>query len=143
MRVEAAASESPCREWLEAKLGRLLCADLAWSDSITPGPIDFLGAFAAGFIEFPDIGGYWLVRRVRVPTGAAGGSIIPDTPEAVEEALLCRVDVLCLRRIEPDRRGRTGGGREAAPRPSITAVSIVSCERFPPTNPRSPPDAEN
>lgn len=51
--------------------------------------------------------------------GAVGASIGPDAPEMVEELLGCRLDVLGLRKIEPDLPGRfaTGGMPERAPPP--------------------------
>ena len=77
--------------------------------------------------------------------GADGGSISPAAPDVVEDILLCRVDVLCLRKIEPDRMGRAPDGAllNVVTRPSFTDVSIASWESFPPIEPRSPPDIEN
>ena len=71
---------------VDAILGRRLCdALVVKSESITPGPIDLRGAFE----EFvPDMGGYWLCRRVRIARGALGGSTIPEAAEVVEEMLL-------------------------------------------------------
>ena len=54
----------------------------------------------------PDMGGYWLCRRVRTVRGGAGGSIVPEVMEAVEEMLLWRVEVLCLRNKDPLLPGR-------------------------------------
>jgi hypothetical protein len=58
----------------------------------------------------------------------------PDPPEVVEEILLCRVDVLCRRTIDPDRRGRGPDTAltVAVPRPSLLDASIGSTWRIPP-----------
>lgn len=54
------ASDNPCAEVLEARLGRRLCATFVLSVSITPGPMDLRGALTAFAAALPDIGGYWL-----------------------------------------------------------------------------------
>ena len=96
-------SDKFCIEML-AILGRLLCDALAVkSESITPGPMDLRGALLE---LLPDIGGYWLCRRERTVRGALGASIIVEFMDAVEEMLLWRVEVLCLRNIEPLLPGR-------------------------------------
>jgi hypothetical protein len=86
---------------LDARLGRRRCEALAAkSVSMPPGPIDLRGVLAA---LLPEIGGYWLCRRVRTVRGACGGSMLPEAKEAieaVEDILLCRVEVLCLLTIE-------------------------------------------
>jgi hypothetical protein len=65
-------------------------------------------------------------------SGAVGGSIVPV--DAVEDILLCRVDVLCRRNNEPARAGRGPVGARLAilARASVIVVSIASIERFPP-----------
>ena len=57
----------------------------------------------------------------------------PEAPDVVEDMLLCRVDVLWRRTIEPERMGR--GPEEVraapvAPRPSFIDVSIAATERL-------------
>lgn len=56
--------------------------------------MDFRGALDALATELEEIGGYWLCRRVRMVSGALGGSIVPDAPEVVDDTLLCRVVTL-------------------------------------------------
>jgi hypothetical protein len=85
-RPKAPRSDIFWAEVLEVRLGRRLCEALAAkSDSITPGPMDLRGALVE---LLPDIGGYWLCRRVRPARGAAGGSIVPEVMDAVDEMLL-------------------------------------------------------
>jgi len=67
--------------------------------------------------------------------GALGGSIFPVAPEAVEDTLLCRVDVLCRRNIEPALAGLgpvEGTRPPAFPLTSAVDVLIASFGRFPP-----------
>jgi hypothetical protein len=57
----------------------------------------------------------------------------PEAPDVVEEILLCRVDVLWRRAIEPDRTGRGPVEVRAAavvPRPSFIEVSIEPVDRL-------------
>ena len=106
--------------------------------------MDFRGALGAFAPPLPDIGGYWLCLRFRIATGALGGSIAPDAVDAVEEMLLCLVEVLCRRSIEPVLAG-SGPDTTLVPgiaRPSFEA-SIVSTERFPPVTLLLPPAAGN
>lgn len=74
-----------------------------------------------------------------------GGSIAPDAVDAVEDMLLCLVDV-CLRRMEPLLAGRdtgTGIGRvDAAPFNSAPFALETSAEGLVPSIPRNPLDAE-
>jgi hypothetical protein len=97
---------------------------------MTPGPIDFLGAREAFAVPLPDIGGYALCRRVRMVNGALGGSMAPEAPEVVDEMLLCRVDVLCLRSREAVLAGRG----PVTPRPAAVPFPSVmaSMGRLPP-----------
>lgn len=142
MRVDTLVSDSPPADEFEARLGRRLCVGLVWSESTTPGPIDFRGAFEARLAApLPEMGGYWLVRRVRIARGAAGGSIAPGVPDVVEETLLWRVDTLVRLRIDPDRIGRVPEVIRLVegPRVSFDDVSIASIGRFSPVIWRSPP----
>lgn len=56
----------------------------------------------------------------------------PDAPDVVEDTLLCRVDVLSRRTMDPERTGR--GPVEVrvatAPRPSLTGGSIAATGRL-------------
>ena len=106
--------------------------------------MDFLGAFVAFAPPLPDIGGYWLWRRFRIARGALGGSMAPDAADAVEEMLLCLVEVLCRRSIDPVLvgRGPDTARAPAVPRPSFGA-SITSTGRFPPITILFPPGAGN
>lgn len=110
------------------------------SESITPGPIDLRGALAAFAAPLPEIGGYALCRRLRIARGALGGSMAPDAPDAVEETLLCRVDVLCLR---PSNDPALAGCGLAEPRPmpvplpSVMAATVLFSPIF------GPPIADN
>lgn len=134
--MDTAASDKPCADEFEARLGRLRCATtvLVKSASIEPAPIDLRGPLRGPLAgPLPDTGGYWFGRRFRIARGAAGGSMAPDAPDAVEETLLCLVDVLCRRTIDPERTGR--GPTEAlaaavAPRPSFIEVSIAATDRL-------------
>jgi hypothetical protein len=83
---EKAASERLFVEMLDARLGRLLDAILTeGSASATPGPIDLRAGLAP---LAPETGGYWLCLRVRMATGALGGSIEPDAADVMEDMLL-------------------------------------------------------
>ena len=129
LRVEAAVSERPWRDWLNAKLGLRLWVDLVKSESITPGPIDFRGAFDTALaVLLPDTGGYALCLRFRMLAGALGGSMAPGTPVIVEDVVFWRVDALCRRNNESERTGRVPVGARVVrgSRPSLGAVIIVS-----------------
>jgi hypothetical protein len=56
----------------------------------------------------------------------------PDAPDVVDETLLCRVDVLSRRTMDPERTGR--GPVEVrvatAPRPSLAGGSIAATGRL-------------
>lgn len=61
IRVDTAASDSPCADELEARLGRRLCvsAVLVKSPSIEPAPIDLRGPLSGPLAApVPDTGGY-------------------------------------------------------------------------------------
>lgn len=77
---------------------------------------------------FADIGGYWFCLRVRIASGALGGSMLPGIADDVEETLLCRFEVLCLLKSEPLRTGLEIG----APRPAKPFASIASLVITPP-----------
>jgi len=107
---------------VDARLGLRLWDVLKdTSGSVPPSPMDLRGPFVA---LFTDMGGYWLCLRVRMARGADGGSIVPEAAEAVEDMLLCRVEILCRLKSEPLRTGLVIG---APPRPVITVfVSLAS-----------------
>jgi hypothetical protein len=65
---------------------------------------------------------------------------VPDPPDAVEEMLLCLVEVLCQRSIEPARAGRGPDIIRALPipRPSFDS-SNASTVRFSPSMALFPP----
>jgi hypothetical protein len=135
IRVDTPVSDNPPADEVDARLGRRFCTGLVYSESVTPGPIDRRGAFEVTFAApLPDIGGYWFCRRFRIARGAVGGSIFPDAPDVVEDKLLWRVEVLCLRRIDPALTGRVPDGTRPAAvgRPSFTDEFIVSTDRFAP-----------
>jgi hypothetical protein len=69
----------------------------------------------------------------------------PDAPDVVEEMLLCRVDVLCRRTIDPDRMGRgpVDALAATAPRPSLVGGSIAGTARFSPSILPEPPGKGN
>ncbi len=71
---------------------------------------------------------------MRIARGAFGGSIAPDTAEAVEDILLCLVDV-CRLNNDPVLAGRGPVGPRLAilARESGIVVFMASIERFPPT----------
>ena len=73
---------------------------------MTPGPMDFLGALTALAAALPETGGYWLCLRLRIASGALGGSIVPEAPDTDEDILLCLVELLCRRNNDPARTGR-------------------------------------
>lgn len=103
---------------LDAKLGLRLWEVLKeTSDSVPPKPIDFRCPLPP---LFADIGGYWFCLRVRIASGAVGGSMLPGTIEDVDDRLLCRFEVLCLLKSEPLRTGLEIG----APRPAKPFASI-------------------
>lgn len=77
---------------------------------------------------FADIGGYWFCLRVRIASGAVGGSILPGIPDDVEDTLLCRFEVLCRLKSEPLRTGLEMG----APRPAKAFASTDSLVITPP-----------
>jgi hypothetical protein len=55
---------------------------------------------------------------------ALGSPIAPDAPDPTEEILLCRVDVLCLRKREPLLAGR---GPVVPPRPApVPRPSVIA-----------------
>lgn len=64
----------------------------------------------------------------------------PEAPDAVEEILLCRVDTLCLRKIEFVLAGR--GPLVPRPAPTARPSSIASTGRFSPIM-LCPPGAGN
>lgn len=111
---------------LDAKLGLRLWEVLKeTSDSVPPKPIDFRCPLPP---LFADIGGYWFCLRVRIASGAVGGSMLPETIEDVDDRLLCRFEVLCLLKSEPLRTGLEIG----APRPAKPFASIDSLVITPP-----------
>ena len=60
-RVDTAASDNPCADEFDAKLGRRLCVgmDLVKSASIEPAPIDLRGPLRGPLAApVPDTGGY-------------------------------------------------------------------------------------
>jgi hypothetical protein len=69
----------------------------------------------------------------------------PDAPDVVEEMLLCRVDVLCRRTIDPDRMGRGPVDVLAAtaPRASLVGGSIAGTARLSPSILLEPPGRGN
>lgn len=79
---------------------------------------------------FADIGGYWFCLRVRIASGAVGGSILPGILDDVEDTLVCLFDVLCLLKSEPLRTGLEIG----APRPARPFASTASLVNTPPVD---------
>jgi hypothetical protein len=115
--IDVVVEERPV---VEARLGLRLWDVLRdTSGSVPPRPMDLREPLVA---LFTDIGGYWLCLRVRIATGADGGSIVPEAAEAVEDVLLCLVEVLCRLKSEPLRPGLEMG----APRPAVTAFGSLA-----------------
>lgn len=83
--------------------------------------MDLRGALTAFEEALPEIGGYWLCRLFLIASGALGGSIAPEAPDVVEDTLLCRVEVLCRRKIELVLAGLGPVG----PRPTTEVLASV------------------
>src|SRR5688572_17995777 len=74
---------------------------------MAPGPMDFRGGLGAAAFE---TGGNWLWRRFRIAAGVEGASSVPEEEDTTEDTLVCLLEVLGRRKIDPERLGRDGGG---------------------------------